>query len=780
MLTKNRKTFFIILIFVLIIFIRNIAFWSKEQTFIFGDTAIYALYLTALSKNLFSIFSLSNNFYFWNQNYLSVGLPTLSIIDLGYLYPPNILIAFIARLFGNSLLVFPLLTLSAYLHLAFGGYFVQKILRTYWNLDDYASLIGALLWIYIGFNVEYAAATSVLFSASYLPVCFYLNLRYRESGNMKHFFLFYIFLALSFLVGYPMPAIITFIISVTYNMFVMLNNFDRKRFLDILLGYVKGFFLITLPLISPLYFSSILNFPQSVRGGVLSLEGFVSNPAYFSNLMESLLPLNTPFNATSATNIVHIYISFVVVIILLQAKGKMQNFSDKRNLMLLVLGIVGTIMALGGITSIPTLIYLSVPVISFFRRLAIFSLIPGFALCILVPQYIKNAFSQKEISKPLASGIKILVLLLLLTQVQRILYSNSAVPLNYKALLQSLSIITVVGIVTITALMSYNYNPKFAKALLVFAILIEAGTTVAGKVYLNAKINPMVMFAPDDLTIQLNQLSRPGERVNMLNTHHSYSTDHLGIEQTAGYVALASEYGVRINDALTAGDINYNTKNLMSILGVRYVVKKTALENPDLKLIGQIPQNPERPNAYSFDYNSLSWFPDPVNSQYYVYENPTALPRLYLATKIIKTSEQSKYLLRNIEKLNDTREVLVKYTEVETQNISGKGTVEIQEYKRNYIRAAVKSDSPTFLANSTGYYPGWGVKVNGEWQKPIQTNWFMMGVFLPKGENKVEFTYTPYGVILGIVYIIGSSLVWFAYAKPKTRDSHLTLINELQ
>jgi len=93
-MTKDKKTLLLISSFILLIFIRSIAFWSREQTFIFGDTAIYALYLTALSENLFTIFSPTQNFFLWNQNYLSIGMPTLSIIDLGYLYPPNIILAY--------------------------------------------------------------------------------------------------------------------------------------------------------------------------------------------------------------------------------------------------------------------------------------------------------------------------------------------------------------------------------------------------------------------------------------------------------------------------------------------------------------------------------------------------------------------------------------------------------------------------------------------------------------------------------------------------------------
>ncbi|MFH1566193.1 MAG: YfhO family protein [bacterium] len=762
---KNQKALFLISLFILLIFIRNIAFWSKEQTFIFGDTAVYALYLTALSKNIFTIFSPAQNFFFWNQNYLSVGMPTLSIVDLGYLYPPNIIIAFIAKILGDSLLVFPLLTLLAFLHLGFGGYFIYKILKNHWKLDAFSSLIGGLLWVFIGFNVEYTTATSVLFSGSYLPICFYLNLKYKESRCLKYFFLFFLFLAFSFLVGYPMPAIIIFILCFAYNLINDERLDIKKRFLTVTLEQLKGFFLITLPIISPLYFTSMQNFFHSVRGTVLTLEGFMSHTTIISNLTESIIPLNTPFNNASATNIVHIYFSVVAIVIFLQAKDKAVTLKDKRNFTVLIFGIVGIVLSLGNLTYIPTLIYLTTPIISFFRRLNVFSLVPGFALCILIPQFVKNSFRQKKISSSLAFFIKILVVLLLITQTMRVLYNNGEAPLDYNALLQSISITAIVGIIAILAIISFRYYPKISKTLLVLALLVEAGTIISSRVYLNSKIAPTKLFAPNELTKYIQEITKPGERVDMLETQHNYSADYLGIEQTAGYVALASEYGVRINEAFTYEGEDYNAQNLRDIVGVKYIVRKKEDADPNLKKVAEIKQNAKTPNFYIFNYHTLSWGAEATDTSYFVYENTTYLPRLYLASSIIPTPEQSKYLLGYIGNLKDHKTVFMDQRDVKRNEISSEGDVEMLEYKRNYIKASVKSEGPTFLANSTGYYPGWSVKINGEKAKIIQTNWFMIGVYVPKGDNIVEFTYTPYGINWGLLYIFFVSIYWLIVRK---------------
>ena len=333
--------------------------------------------------------------------------------------------------------------------------------------------------------------------------------------------------------------------------------------------------------------------------------------------------------------------------------------------------------------------------------------------------------------------------------------------MDYNRLLISLSIVFIIGILSTLSLLLFTHYQRTARILLVFALLIEAGTLVSGKVGLNSKTNPKDVFAPNDLTRYVQKIIKPSERVEMLETQHNYSTDYLKIEQTAGYVSLASEYGVRINEALNYKGEDYDAKNLRAILGVRYVVRKGDDDNPNLKKVAEIPQSIQNPNFYAYNYTTFSWEAEPADTRYSIYENPTALPRLYLASDIIATTEQNKYVIGYIGKLENPKTVIISERDIERYEISEEGTLEIQEYKRNYIKASVKSDNPTFLANSTGFYPGWSVKINGKEKELIQTNWFMMGVYVPKGDNVVEFIYTPYGINNGLIYISFASIYWF-------------------
>lgn len=773
MLKKNNKKAALplkilvaIVSFIFLIFIRNFAFWSKSQTFIFGDTAVYALYITSLAKNITQLFNLKNNFLIWNPSYLAVGLPTLSIIDLGVFYPPNLIIALIAKIGGDPTSTFSLYTLSLFLHLAFGSFFTSKILKDHWQLDNLSSLIGGLIWLFTGFNLENIAASSIFLTGSYLPVCVYFSLSLVKNKNAKNLFLLFTFLALSFLVGYPIVSLITLLVSTTIILF-LLKNLNKVTVIKFIKTLLLWFFLVTIPIIAPLYVSSLINLSYSVRSTTLSLDGFLQNPAEFSEVTEPIIPQNTPFNNLSAINPNYLYFSLVGLMVLIQAGDKLKILKDKKNILFILMGFLGLILSLGKTTSLPALTYFLLPAANLFRRLSVFSIIPSFVFCLLVAQAIKPALRNKKISKILLSLIACLAIILIVSRAINILFSNRQVTvINLPALYQSLGLTFIVIITTLLAFRLYHSLPRLGLFLLFFALLIEGGTVVSTKVYINSQIDPKKIFGPNSLTKEIQRLVKPSERVDILENQNSYSTDFLEIEQTDGYLALASNYGVFINDALN--NKMYQPKNLRDILGVKYLVRKSIPPEPNWEKILSLSQNEKEPEFFSFNGTTREWEPEPKDTKYTIYKNPSSLARVYLASAI-KTFEQTKEVLKEIENLENSKTVFVREKDLK-EKITGQGEVEILEYKRNYLKAKTKTAGPSFLANSTGYYPGWWAKINGKLAKPIQANWFMMGVYLPKGESLVEFFYVPYGILAGLIYVIFSLMFWFIIGKKFTKD----------
>lgn len=751
------KIFLLIISFMAIIFIKNLAFWSDSRTYLFGDTAIYSLQLTSLAKNIGTILSPKDSIFLWNPNYLSVGLPTLSLVDYGISYPPNLIISTVANLVKQPLLVFPLYEVSLLLHIFFGAYFIYKILKVSWNLNAYSSLIGSFIWIYNGFNLEWLGAGPILISACYLPICIYLVLKNGETGKKFYLYLHYLFLALSFLVGYPMVSLIILLIGLTLSFFLDSKDGGRTFFQPVK-DHLIGLFLITLPLISHLYFSAAINLPYSVRNQ-LKLESFLQNPVPLLNLPEPLLPSNTLFNTLNRINSVYLYFSLVGILLLLQSKFGAEILKVRKNAVLLIIGAVGLIFSLGSTTFLPSLSYFVLPGMNLFRRLSVFSIVPNTVFAIFVAQAVRPAIENKSLGKGIIFWIKLLIILVIYTQILNIIYSSQKEnPFTSPSLYQSLFLSVLITGVTLMAFFYTKTYPATARGLIILAILIEAGTVVSSKVYINSRVDPSKIFGPNSLMIALQKLINPMDRVDVLATQHSYSTDYLNLEQTQGYLSLASQYGVEINTALTSTD--YSKKNLRDLLGVKYIVKKNSAQEQGLEKVTEIQQNTKNPQFFAFNYISSEWEPEESNTKYSIFKNPEALPRLFLAKKIVTGDEQTKEGLKEIEAYESPKVVQIKNIDQQGEITGDAGEVRIQEYKRNYIKAQVSNSGEAFLANSTAYYPGWWARVNGSFIKPIQANWFMMGIYLPPGKNTVEFFYIPYGIIAGSLYLLVALMYW--------------------
>ncbi len=707
-----------ITVFVLIVYIRNFAFWSSNQTYIFGDTAIYVLNLAAFAKNIGSIFEFKDNFLLWNPNYLSVGIPTLSIVDYGSLYPPNILIAIISRLLGDVMGLFPLHTLLVYLHIIFGSAFIFKTLHEHFNVPKAHAILGSIIWTFAGFNTEFIAASAIMMAGSYLPFCVYTRINYQKTQKARYLLIYFISLAFSFLIGYPMSSLI---IAAAVPAYIFLTTPQKSvvmMFQHLTREFI-GFMFITLPIISPLYFTAAVNLSYTIRGP-LTLESFLQNPAGLSNLVEPLFPKNTPFNTENLTNLVYLYFSLVGAVIFIQSDGKKRLF-ERENLVLAAVGGVGFLLAIGKLGLLSTILYYTVPGISLFRRLSVFSLLPAFAFAMFVPQLVKDIDPDKGPSKEIIYGIAILLILSLV---------------NLQRSLAPLLTLTSICITMILA----KHNKKILVAGLVVSLLIEAGFNINSKFHFNSPTNPAEVFKPSKIVNILQGKALPFERIDFIATPYVYNTSYINLNQTVGYISLASRYGSSINERLYNSEID--SQHLKDLLGIRYTVKKI---KGDAK-------------TYFFNYSTSRWEDEP-NTSYTVAERPNALPIIFYA-KNVEASSQTSGVLDKIITRQDPKTVFLNKANTKDKILDTSGDLKLLEYSRNYIKLKSGTKREAFVANSTAYYPGWLVRTNGKWAAPIQTNWFMMGTYVPKGENLVEFIYIPYGIIGAALYTAIAAVVW--------------------
>ncbi len=153
------------------------------------------------------------------------------------------------------------------------------------------------------------------------------------------------------------------------------------------------------------------------------------------------------------------------------------------------------------------------------------------------------------------------------------------------------------------------------------------------------------------------------------------------------------------------------------------------------------------------------WIPRlqiPVNAgaeprQLTVYENPTVLPRAYLAGEYEVVSDPLTALRRlRSAPTGDGKEnsfdphqtvLLDEIPEFEPEPDS-LATVEILQYGLHQVDIEVKSAFPQFLVLSDNYYPaGWQAYIDGGPVKTYRANYCFRAVGVPAGKHMVEFRY---------------------------------------
>lgn len=84
-------------------------------------------------------------------------------------------------------------------------------------------------------------------------------------------------------------------------------------------------------------------------------------------------------------------------------------------------------------------------------------------------------------------------------------------------------------------------------------------------------------------------------------------------------------------------------------------------------------------------------------------------------------------------------------------------------FSRNQFSGQITTSRPGVLTSSIPYSTGWQVRVNGHPARTIRTNQAFLGVWLPRGQHHVTFTYQTPGLAMGAkVSLFG--LLWLALA----------------
>ncbi|MBN2547003.1 MAG: YfhO family protein, partial [Spirochaetes bacterium] len=85
--------------------------------------------------------------------------------------------------------------------------------------------------------------------------------------------------------------------------------------------------------------------------------------------------------------------------------------------------------------------------------------------------------------------------------------------------------------------------------------------------------------------------------------------------------------------------------------------------------------------------------------------------------------------------------------------------LKIDKQHANSLELEIEVTVPSLLIRTEMYHKGWHVKVDGREADLIKTNYMLQGVFLDKGLHKVEYSFFPDNVKMGLIITVSSLFV---------------------
>ncbi len=224
-----------------------------------------------------------------------------------------------------------------------------------------------------------------------------------------------------------------------------------------------------------------------------------------------------------------------------------------------------------------------------------------------------------------------------------------------------------------------------------------------------------------------------------------------------------------------------NEKNLLDLLGVRYVLRTK--QGPWPPLPGEegdwrVVAADEHPRAYNFARGELRDLPP-----YEVLENQTVLPRAFVVPGAgwLKQSE----VLAELRNTDFKRLVLLEECQEKWLYRGYKGNrfqeAAVKEYRPNLVRLEVAGHLGTLVLTDV-WYPGWKCKVDGIEVPMCRANYLFRAVQVEgSGNHEVVFTFEPRSYLIGRIvsgFTMTVAVVVFGFTWLKRRHGSGTSLKE--
>lgn len=168
----------------------------------------------------------------------------------------------------------------------------------------------------------------------------------------------------------------------------------------------------------------------------------------------------------------------------------------------------------------------------------------------------------------------------------------------------------------------------------------------------------------------------------------------------------------------------FRLPSILDMLGVRYVIFRG------------MPRPRARPFAQSADY--------------WIRENPRALPRLFVPRRVLATPAGNDGALHRLADDRFDPRAVAYVDAPPTLPSDCRGTAKIEDERPTRLSVSATMETPGLLILADCWEAGWKATVNGRPAPVLRANHILRAVALPAGRSRVRFSYEPASFALGV------------------------------
>ena len=147
-------------------------------------------------------------------------------------------------------------------------------------------------------------------------------------------------------------------------------------------------------------------------------------------------------------------------------------------------------------------------------------------------------------------------------------------------------------------------------------------------------------------------------------------------------------------------------------------------------------------------------------AMFFPYENEDANGNAWFVEELRQVSNANEEI-QLLDSLDNKRIAISVGTVKEKQfKVDSLASIEVEEYKPNYIKYISKNLNNGFAVFSEIYYQnGWNAYIDGELFPHMRVNYALRGMEIPKGRHTIEFKFGPQVVKTGSTVAMASSII---------------------